>query len=37
MFLPAEAEAGLADAIAAWEHALQQSLAVANAAPVNLA
>jgi G3E family GTPase len=37
MFLPAEAEAGLADAIAAWEQALQQSLAVANAAPVNLA
>ena len=37
MFLPAAAEAGLSDAIAAWEQALQQSLAVASAAPVNLA
>ncbi len=37
MFLPAAEEAGLSDAIAAWEQALQQSLAVASAAPVNLA
>ena len=37
MFLPAAEEAGLSDAIAAWEQALQQSLAVVSAAPVNLA
>jgi G3E family GTPase len=37
MFLPAAEEAGLSDAIAAWEQALQQSLAIARAAPVNLA
>ncbi len=37
MFLPSAAEAGLTDAIAAWEQALQQSLTVASTAPVNLA
>jgi hypothetical protein len=37
MFLPAAEEAGLSDSIAAWEQALQQSLAIARAAPVNLA